>query len=148
MIKTLLPMQGVQVQSLAGELRSHTTLAKKTEQNNRSHIVIHSIKTLKMVHIQKKVLKKTPHQTPWPDGEKKSRLEWPKLHHHSARDVLSGWGAGLLTGGHDPSFTSVVRRENEMGRLRPFIKENHLTFGENLLCPKYVHTCQFISFSQ
>ena len=148
MIKTLLPNQGVQVQFLVAELRSHVTLDKKTEQNQQKPYRDTFNKDLKNGPHPKKVLKKKPHQTPWPGGEKKSRLEWPKLHHHSARDVLSGWGAGLLIGGHDPSFTSVVRRENERGRLRSFIKAIHLTFGENLLCPKYVHTCQFISFSQ
>ena len=49
-----LPMQGVQVWSLVGVLRSHIPGGKKTKTYNRSNIVTNSIKTLKMVHIKKK----------------------------------------------------------------------------------------------
>ena len=110
-------MRGVQVQSLVGELRSHMTLAKKIRTKKQKPYRDTFNKDFKNGPYPKKSLKKKKknHQTPWPGGEKKSRLEWPKLHHHTARDMLSGWGAGLLTGGHDPSFTSVVRRENERG---------------------------------
>ena len=52
-----LPMQGLQVQSLVEELRSHVPLGQKAKTENRSNIVTNSIKTLKMAHI-KKVLKK------------------------------------------------------------------------------------------
>ena len=53
-----LPMQGVLVWSLVGELRfpqaSCPTPQKKQNRNNRSKIVANSVKTLKMVHIKKK----------------------------------------------------------------------------------------------
>ena len=51
-------MQGVQVRSLVGELRSHVPLGQEIETENRSNIVTNSIKTLKMIHIKKKNLKK------------------------------------------------------------------------------------------
>ena len=53
-----LSVQGVQVRSLVGELRSHVPLGQEIETENRSNIVTHSIKTLKMVHIKKKILTK------------------------------------------------------------------------------------------
>ena len=46
-------MQREQVQSLLGELRSSMPCGQKTKTKNRSNIVTHSIKTLKMVHIKK-----------------------------------------------------------------------------------------------
>ena len=42
-----LPVQGEQVQSLVGELRSHMPQGQKTKTQNRSNIVTNSIKTLK-----------------------------------------------------------------------------------------------------
>ena len=53
-----LPVQGEQVQSLVGELRSHMPQGQKTKTQNRSNIVTNLIKTLKMVHVKKKFLKK------------------------------------------------------------------------------------------
>ena len=47
-------MQGVQVWSLVGELRSHMPRGQKTKTLNRSNIVTNSIKTLKMVPTSKK----------------------------------------------------------------------------------------------
>ena len=52
-LRLCLPMQGVQVQPLVGELRSHMPYDPKTKMQNRSNIVTNSIKTLKMVHIEK-----------------------------------------------------------------------------------------------
>ena len=52
-LRLRLPMQGVSVQSLVGELRSHTPHGQKTETLNRRNIVTNSMKTLKMVHIKK-----------------------------------------------------------------------------------------------
>ena len=52
-----LPMQGVRVQSLVGELRSYKTQGQKSQNiNNRSNIVTTSIKTSKMVLIKKNFL--------------------------------------------------------------------------------------------
>jgi len=48
-----LPMQGLQVQSLVEELRSHVPLCQKAKTENRSNIVTNSIKNLKMAHIKK-----------------------------------------------------------------------------------------------
>ena len=61
MVRTLLPVQGVWVPSLVEELTSHMPLGQKTKTKtqNRSNIVTNSIKTLTMVHIKKKNLKKT-----------------------------------------------------------------------------------------
>ena len=56
-LKLCLQMQGLQVWSLAGELRSQNasrTTKKKTETENRCNIVTKSIKTLKMIHIPPK----------------------------------------------------------------------------------------------
>ena len=53
-----LPTQGVWIQFLVGELRSHMLAAKTPNIKNRSSIVTNSIKTLKMVHIKKTILKK------------------------------------------------------------------------------------------
>ena len=47
-----LPVQGIQVQSLVRELRSHMPCGQKIKTYNRSNVVTHSIKTLKMVHIK------------------------------------------------------------------------------------------------
>ena len=52
-----LPMQRVWVPSLVWELRSHMLCSKKNKTENRSNIVTNSIKTLKMIHIFKKILK-------------------------------------------------------------------------------------------
>ena len=51
-LRLCLPMQGVRVQPLVGELRSHIPYDPKTKMQNRSNIVTNSIKTLKMVHIK------------------------------------------------------------------------------------------------
>ena len=53
-----LPLQGVKVQSLVGELRSHMPFGQKTKTSNRSDTLANSIKTLKMIHDQKIFLKK------------------------------------------------------------------------------------------
>ena len=53
-----LPVQGVWVWSLIRELSSHLPRGQKTKTWNRGYIVTNSIKTLKMVHIKKKSLKK------------------------------------------------------------------------------------------
>jgi len=47
-----LPMKGIQVQYLVGELRFHKPHGKK-QTNKTSSIVTNSIKTLKIVHIKK-----------------------------------------------------------------------------------------------
>ena len=53
------PVQGVQVQSLVGELRFHMPLGQKNQNvKNRGNIVTNS-KRLKMVHIKKKTLEKS-----------------------------------------------------------------------------------------
>ena len=51
-LRRCLPMQGVQVRSLAGELRYHMPQGqkkKKSKTQNRSNIVTNSIKTLNTV---------------------------------------------------------------------------------------------------
>ena len=53
-LRLCLPMQGVRVRSLIGELRSHRPRVQ------RSNIVTYSIETSKMVHIKKKIIKKKP----------------------------------------------------------------------------------------
>ena len=51
---------GAGVQSLVGELGLHMPLGQKNQNiSNRSNIVTNSIKTLEMVHIKKKNLKKS-----------------------------------------------------------------------------------------
>ena len=52
MVELRLPVQGV------GELGAHKPQGQKTETQSRSNIVADSIKTLKIVHIKKKILKK------------------------------------------------------------------------------------------
>ena len=52
-LRLCLPMQEVQVPSLAGELRFHRLRGQKNKIKNRSRIVVNSIKTLKIVHIKK-----------------------------------------------------------------------------------------------
>ena len=56
-VKTSLPMHGVWIRSLVRELRSHIPQWQKSKTENRSTILVNSIKTLKMVHIRKKNLK-------------------------------------------------------------------------------------------
>jgi len=56
-LRLCFPVQGAGVQSLVGELKSHTPLGQKTKTENRSNTVTNSVKTLKMVHNQKKNLK-------------------------------------------------------------------------------------------
>jgi len=60
-LRLFLPMEGVCVQSLIGEVRFHMTHSQKTKTENRSNIITHSIKTLKMVHIKRnlKILART-----------------------------------------------------------------------------------------
>ena len=53
-LRLCLPMQGVWVWSLVGELSSPIPHSQKTKTWNRSNIVTNSIKTLKVVHIKKK----------------------------------------------------------------------------------------------
>ena len=55
MVKTLSSNAGVQVQSLVWKLRSYMPHGQKTKAENRNNIVTNSIKTFKMVHIQKKI---------------------------------------------------------------------------------------------
>ena len=50
-------MKRAWVLSLVGELRSHMPCGGKTKTKNRSNIVTNSTKTLKMVHIEKKLFK-------------------------------------------------------------------------------------------
>ena len=53
-----LPMQGVWVRSLVRELRFHIPRGQKTKTKSRSYIATNSIKTLKILQIKKKLLKK------------------------------------------------------------------------------------------
>ena len=54
-------MQGEWVPSLVGELKSYMPPGQKTKTQNRINIVTNLIKTLKMVHIKKKIHKKESH---------------------------------------------------------------------------------------
>ena len=58
-----LPMHGVWVQSLVEELRSDIPGSQKTKTEKRSSIVTNLVKTLKMAHIKKKILKEKGKQT-------------------------------------------------------------------------------------
>lgn len=49
-----LPMQGVGVPPLVGELRPHTHYPQR---ENRNDVVLNSIKTLRTVHVKKKIFK-------------------------------------------------------------------------------------------
>ena len=51
-------MQGVWVWSLLGVLRSHMPYGQEIKTENRSNIVINSIKTFKIVHVQKNLKRK------------------------------------------------------------------------------------------
>ena len=69
-------MQGVWVQSLVGELRSHMPLSqkkKKTPKQNRSNIVTNSIKSFKMVHMGGKKKKQQPSK--W-GGNEEGKGSW------------------------------------------------------------------------
>ena len=57
-LRLCLLVQRVWVQSLVGELKSHTPWGQKPELKNRSNIITNSIKTLKMVHIKKSLKNK------------------------------------------------------------------------------------------
>ena len=57
-LRLRLPMQAVHVRSLVGELRSHMPHGQKTKTQNRSNIITHSVKALKMVHIKKSLKRK------------------------------------------------------------------------------------------
>ena len=61
----MFPIQGVWVQSLVEELRSHIPGSQKTKTEKRSSIVTNLVKTLKMAHIKKKkkILKEKGKQT-------------------------------------------------------------------------------------
>ena len=61
-----LPMQRVRVQSLVRKLRPHMPRGQKTKTYNRSNIITNPIKTLKMVHIQKKKKKALRNKTKKP----------------------------------------------------------------------------------
>ena len=50
-LRPRLSMQGVQVQSLVGERRSHMPRGQKTKTKNRRKVVTNSIKNFKVVHI-------------------------------------------------------------------------------------------------
>ena len=52
------PLQGVRFQSLVGKPESHMPRGQGTKPQNRGNVVTNSTKTLKMVHIKKKILKK------------------------------------------------------------------------------------------
>ena len=56
-LRLYLPMQGMQVPSLVGGLRSRMPHSQKIKTEIRSNIVT-NLKTLKMVHIKKNLLKK------------------------------------------------------------------------------------------
>ena len=58
-LRLCLPMQGILVQSLAGELRSHMPCGQKAKTSYGRKIIINLIKALKIVHVKKiNVLKK------------------------------------------------------------------------------------------
>ena len=88
-----LPMQGVWVWALIGELRSHMTHGQKKQlQNvdNRSNVATNSIRTLKMVHI--KILKKKKRSTPYVT---------PNLHDfHMLLLPRTSFGSPLLANSH------------------------------------------------
>ena len=62
-LRPCLPMQGVQVQPLVGELRSHMPFGQKPK-HKTSNTVANSIKSVKMAHI--KSLKKKKKRTKFP----------------------------------------------------------------------------------
>ena len=81
-LRLCLAMQGVRVQSLVGELRSHMPCGQNTKTWNRSNIVTNSIKTLKwsMSKRKKNLIKK----------EKEVRQQIPEL---KVLDIMNkGWG--------------------------------------------------------
>ena len=102
-----------------------------------------------MVHIPKKVLKKKKNP---PDSlarcreEIKTRMDQTPPSRWERRVLRLGCRTSPRRPGSFLHFSS--EKGKWKGHLHSFIKEIHLTFGENLLCPKYIHTCQFISFSQ
>ena len=53
-LRLCLPMQGMRVQSLVGELRSHKPQGHKPKHKIEAILLTNSIKTLKMVHVKKK----------------------------------------------------------------------------------------------
>ena len=57
-VKTLPSNAGAEGSITGRELRSHMPRGEKTKTQNRSNLVTDSIKTLKMVHIKKRLLKK------------------------------------------------------------------------------------------
>ena len=87
-----LPMQGVQVQSLARELGSHMPCGRKTKTWNRNNILTNSIKTLKMVHIKKK--KRTDTETSYcfhfMDEETEVQWDWVVAKPNSRQGIELG----------------------------------------------------------
>ena len=53
-----LPIEGVSVLSVVGELGSYMSPGQKTETQNRSNLVTNSVKTSKLVHIKLSLKKK------------------------------------------------------------------------------------------
>ena len=53
-----LPVQGIWIQSLVGELRRYMPHSQKTKTENRSVNGTNSVKTKKGIHIKKKIFKK------------------------------------------------------------------------------------------
>jgi len=52
LLRVSLPIEGVQVPSLVGELKSHMSPGQKTKTQKRSKLVTNSVKTSKLVHIK------------------------------------------------------------------------------------------------
>ena len=57
-LRLRLPIEGVPVPSLVGELGSHMSPGQKNETQNRSNLVMNSVKTSKLVHIKLSLKKK------------------------------------------------------------------------------------------
>ena len=63
LLRLRFPMQGVQVQSFVGELRSYLCSKNKNKntpkhKTNKTSILTNSVKTLKMVHLKKSFKKR------------------------------------------------------------------------------------------
>lgn len=57
-VRLRLPIEGVSVLSVVGELGSYMSPGQKTETQNRSNLVTNSVKTPKLVHIKLSLKKK------------------------------------------------------------------------------------------
>lgn len=57
-LRLCLPIEGVSVLSVVGELGSYMSPGQKTETQNRSNLVTNSVKTSKLVHIKLSLKKK------------------------------------------------------------------------------------------